>query len=60
MKVADVVELKMIDIYGKDIQAGKLVNGKGSMQISELPSGLYSVLIFNNGVKIGSKVFVKN
>ncbi len=60
LKVSDVVELKMIDIYGKDIQAGKLVNGKGSMQISELPSGLYSVLIFNNGVKIGSKVFVKN
>ena len=60
LKVADVVELKMIDIYGKDIQTGKLLNGKGSMQISELPSGLYSVLIFNNGVKIGSKVFVKN
>ena len=60
LKGADKIEVKLMDMFGKEIQTSELLNGKGALQVSELPSGVYSVLILNDGIKIGSKVFVKN
>ncbi len=40
----DVINVKLMDMFGREIQTTSLVNGKGVLQVSELPSGVYSVL----------------
>jgi len=55
-----VTEVKLIDMFGKEIQTTNLVSGKGVLDVSELPAAVYSVLIIDNGTKIGAKTFVKN
>ena len=53
-------EVKLLDMFGKEIETTNLVNGRGVFDVSELPAAVYSVLIFDNNTKIGSKIFVKN
>jgi len=57
---ADVIDVKVMDAVGRDIQAITLKGGKGSFVVSELPSGVYSVLITRDGMRIATKMFVKN
>jgi hypothetical protein len=49
-----------MDMMGKEIEISTLVNGKGSINVSNLASGVYSVMFVNNGVRIASRTFVKN
>jgi len=57
---AGTTEVKLLDMFGKEIKTTDLVNGRGAFDVSELPAAVYSVLIFDNNTKIGSKIFVKN
>jgi hypothetical protein len=53
------VSIKVVDMLGKDIEMSTLVNGKGSINVSNLPSGVYSVMFISDGAKIGARTFVK-
>ncbi len=57
---SDEVVVKMTDMLGKDIQSAPIMQGKGSFDVSGLPAGVYTVVITRNGMRIGSKMFVKN
>ena len=57
---SDEVVMKLTDMLGKDIQQANILQGKGSVDVSALPSGVYTVVITRNGVRIASKMFVKN
>lgn len=56
----DEVTVKLMDMLGKEIELSTLVNGKGSINVANLSSGVYSVMFVNNGVRIASRTFVKN
>jgi uncharacterized protein YjdB len=56
----DKVDARLIDMTGKDVYMGTFDGGKGSINVSELPSGVYSVMLSKDGVKIGARTFVKN
>jgi uncharacterized protein YjdB len=56
----DEITVKLMDMMGKEIEISTLVNGKGSINVSNLASGVYSVMFVNNGVRIASRTFVKN
>lgn len=56
----DEVTVKLMDMLGKEIEISTLVNGKGSINVANLASGVYSVMFVNNGVRIASRTFVKN
>ena len=56
----DVVVARLMDMFGKEIKNVSLVDGRGSLQVSELPSGVYSVIILSNDTMIGAKIFVKD
>lgn len=60
LTMSDDISVKMIDMLGREMQAVTLVNGKGSIDVSNLASGMYSVVFFNNGAKVTAKTFVKN
>ena len=60
LAAGDEVSVKLMDMLGKEIETSLLDNGRGTIQVSTLPSGVYSVLLSRNGVKIASKIFVKN
>jgi hypothetical protein len=57
---ADDVSIRLIDMLGKELETSMLVNGKGSIDVARLPSGIYSVMFISNGTKIAAKTFVKN
>ena len=57
---SDDVVVKMTDMLGNDIQTAPILQGKGSFDVSELPAGVYTAVITRNGVRIASKMFVKN
>ena len=54
------VSVRVTDMLGKDVQNVSLDNAKGTIGVSDLASGLYTVTIVQDNVKIGSKIFVKN
>ncbi len=56
----DELVIKLVDMLGKEIETAKLVNGKGNLDVTNLSSGVYSVMFINNGMKVASKTFVKN
>ncbi|GAA4465728.1 hypothetical protein GCM10023093_18370 [Nemorincola caseinilytica] len=56
----DNITIKVVDMLGREIQNVALVNGKGSIDVASLASGMYSVVFFNNGDKVTAKTFVKN
>lgn len=56
----DEVAIRLVDVLGKDLGAQKLRNGKGDLDVSSLPAGVYTVMFINNGVKVTAKTFVKN
>lgn len=56
----DNITIKLIDMLGREVETGALVNGKGSIDVSKMASGVYSVMFFNNDVKLTAKTFVKN
>ncbi len=56
----DEMSIRVVDMMGRDIESSTLVNGKGSINVSNLPSGVYSVMFINNGMKVAAKTFVKN
>jgi uncharacterized protein YjdB len=53
------VNVKIFDMLGKTVYDGTLVNGKGSVNVADLSAGVYSVLILQDGSKLGTKNFVK-
>ncbi len=57
---SDEVIMKMTDMLGKEIQSAPITQGRGSADVSQLSSGVYTVIITRNGVRIASKMFVKN
>ncbi len=57
---SDEVVMKLTDMLGKDIQQADIIHGKGSVDVSTLPSGVYTVVVTRNGARIASKMFVKN
>jgi uncharacterized protein YjdB len=57
---SDEVAVRVTDMLGKDIEQATIVQGKASVNVSTLPSGVYTVVITRNGVRIASKMFVKN
>ncbi|MCW3123822.1 MAG: surface protein, partial [Flavipsychrobacter sp.] len=59
MRKSDRIGFKLYDILGKERSIGILEAGKGSIQLADSPAGVYMVLFTKNGVKIGTRVFVK-
>ncbi len=57
---SDVIDVRVMDAMGRDVQTTTLTGGKGGFSVSELPSGVYSVLLTRDGMRIGTKMFVKN
>ena len=57
---SDEVSVKLYDMLGKDIQGCLLADGKGTIDVSGLASGVYSVIFVKDGMKIGARTFVKN
>ena len=57
---ADGLSVKLFDMLGKDMQGCLLVDGKGSIDVSGLAPGVYSVMFIKDGMKIGARTFVKN
>ena len=57
---SDEISIRLIDMLGKELEAAELVNGKGSINVANLPSGIYSVMFINNGIKVAGRTFVKN
>lgn len=56
----DEVTVRMVDMMGKDLGSIELTHGKGSLDVSNLASGVYSVMFMQNGVKVAGRTFVKN
>jgi hypothetical protein len=54
------IDVKLYDMLGKNLQTAILAKGKGSLDVSKLPAGTYSAVLFSNGVKVAVKTFVKN
>ena len=54
------VTVKLMDMLGKEIEISTLVNGRGSINVTNLASGVYSVMCVNDGVRIATRTFVKN
>ncbi len=53
------VVAKVFDVSGKERYTGKIEQGSGVIDVHDLVPGVYMVVISNNGIKIGTKVFVK-
>lgn len=58
--INDEISIRLIDMMGREIETAQLVNGKGSINVANLSSGIYSVMFISNGNKVASKTFVKN
>ncbi len=56
----DKITIRLFDMLGKEIETSALVNGKGSIDVARLASGVYSVVFINNGNKVAARTFVKN
>jgi uncharacterized protein YjdB len=56
----DKITVRLMDMFGREIESALLVNGKGSVDVGRLASGMYSVIFLNNGVKVTARTFVKN
>ena len=54
------VRVKLIDMLGKEITGCQLISGKGSIDVSGLAQGVYSVVLVKDGMKLGARTFVKN
>ena len=54
------ITAKVYDMLGNDVQVCQLVAGKGSMAVTGLASGVYTVALVQDGMKIGVVTFVKN
>ncbi len=54
------VSVKLFDMLGKEITGCALVSGKGSIDVSGLAQGVYSVVLVKDGMKMGARTFVKN
>jgi len=57
---SDEVSVRLVDVLGKDIESQNLRNGRGELNVSNLPAGVYTVMFINNGVKVTAKSFIKN
>ena len=53
------ISVQVYDMLGKNIRSGSFFAGKGSVNISDMAPGVYSVMLVQNGGKIGSATFVK-
>lgn len=58
--IGNTLSVKIVDMLGKEVEVADLKDGKGLIDVSNLASGLYSVVVLENGVKVASKTFVKN
>lgn len=56
----DDISVQLYDMLGKNTKGCMLVAGKGSLGVSGLASGVYSVMLIQNGIKLGATTFVKN
>ena len=53
------IKAQLFDVVGKNIKGCSLVSGKGSMDVADLAPGVYSVMLSQNGMRIGASTFVK-
>ncbi|MES2703898.1 MAG: Ig-like domain-containing protein [Bacteroidota bacterium] len=53
------ITVRVFDMLGKSVYEGALVNGKGSISVADLSSGIYSVMLMQDGAKLGARNFVK-
>ncbi len=56
---SDEISIRVIDMLGKEVAAEAIVNGKGSVDVTPMAPGIYSVMVISNGEKVASKTFVK-
>jgi hypothetical protein len=52
-------DLKIIDLLGKEIYKQKISSGNQQINISQLPGGVYFVILHEGGVSSGIKKFIK-
>ena len=53
------IKAQLFDVVGKNVKGCSLVSGKGSMDVADLAPGVYSVMLSQNGMRIGASTFVK-
>lgn len=53
------ITVKVIDMFGKEVGIAALVDGKGSINVYDLPAGMYTVMFTSEGTKLASRTFVK-
>ncbi len=53
------IDAAMYDILGKERTAATITDGAGRIKLSGLPPGVYLIMFSRDGVRIGSRVFVK-
>lgn len=56
---ADDITAQVFDLLGKNVAGSLLIAGKGNIDISALASGVYSVMLVQNGIRLGAATFVK-
>ena len=56
---SDDITAQVFDMLGKNVGSSSLVAGKGSIDVSALASGVYSVMLVQNGIRLGAATFVR-
>ena len=54
------VSVQLYDLLGNEISGSALLDGNGSIDVSGLAQGVYSVVLVKDGMKMGARMFVKN
>ncbi len=57
--VSSDVEYNMFDMAGKVVYKGMITGGSTSVEVSQLASAVYMVMVTDNGTMLGSQAFVK-
>jgi hypothetical protein len=55
-----VTEARLMDITGKDISHFNMEDGKVSIDVANLASGVYMIGCYRDGIKLGAVRFIKN
>jgi len=56
---SDDITAQVFDMLGKNVGSTLLISGKGSIDVSALASGVYSVMLVQDGVRLGAATFLK-
>ena len=60
ISISTTVDVKLLDMGGNDIYKTSIISNAGSVNLTQLPPGVYLLMFSENGVILGSKTFVKN